>query len=332
MKRRELLSGAALGLCLIGAAVLALTGLTGVTYSAFTASADASGNLVSAAPDFSAPLITASVVGKSSGGATGAIRPGGTYYAYANLSDAGNPSSGVAAVTSDLSTFDTGIAAAPLTAGSYTAGGVSYGYRSALLTAATPKANGSYGYSFATLDLAANARIQTGFSVTVDGTAPSASDIQTTNGGAIAGRPELNDTVIYSFSETVDPESILAGWSGATTDVVVRIDNNVASGSNDRLTVYNSVNSTLLPFSSVNLSRNNYVSANRTFGRTGTKSTMTMSGATVTVKLGTQSAAATTSSAGAAMIWSPAAGPTDIAGNAISLTARTETSASDTEF
>jgi hypothetical protein len=98
------------------------------------------------------------------------------------------------------------------------------------------------------------------------------------------------------------------------------------------VTVYNTANTALLPFSSVNLSRNNYVSANRTFGRTGTKSTMTMSGATITVRLGTQSAAATTASVGAAMIWSPAAGPTDIAGNAISLTTRTESGASDTEF
>ncbi len=332
MKRRELLSGAALGLCLIGAAVLALTGLTGVTYSAFTSSTNDSGNLVSAAPDFSAPLITASVIGKSSGRATGAIKPGATYYAYANLTEDGNPSSGVAAVTSDHSAFDSGIAAAPLTAGSYTAGGVSYGYRSALLTADTPKADGTYAYSFATSDIAANTRAQTGFSVKIDGTAPSASDIQTTNGGAIAGRPEANDTIVYSFSEAVDPESILAGWSGGATDVVVRIDNDAAAGSNDRVTVYNAANSALLPFSSVNLSRNNYVSTNRTFGRTGTKSTMTMSGATITVRLGTQSGNATTASAGAAMIWSPAAGPTDIAGNAISLTARSETSGSDREF
>jgi len=332
MKPREALSGAAVLLAVLAIGLLALTNLSGVTYSAFSSAAENPGNSISTAADFSAPLVTTAVIGKSSGGAVGAIKPGGTYYAYANLTEPGNPASGISSVTSNLSAFDTGIIATALTAGSYTAAGVSYGYRSALLTADTPKPDGTYAYSFATSDLAANTRTQTGFNVKVDGTAPSASDIQTSNGGSIAGRPEANDTIVYTFSEAIDPESILAGWSGVAANVVVRIDNNAASGSNDRVTVYNAANTASLPFSSVNLGRNDYVSANRTFGLTGTKSTMTMSGSTITVKLGTQSAAGTTSSSGAPMIWSPAAGPADLAGNAISLTARTEVGLSDTEF
>ena len=319
-------------LAVIGAVTLMLSGVVGVTYSAFSAESSNPGNQILAAADFSAPIVTTATLGKSTGGAVGAIKPAGTYYAYANLTEGGNPASGVASVTANLSAFDTGTAATTLTSGSYTANGISYGYRSALLTVDTPKANGSYGYAFTTSDLAANTRTQSGFSVTIDGTAPSASNIQTTNGGAIAGRPEINDTIIYTFSEAVDPEFILAGWSGATTDVIVRIDNNVASGSNDRLTVYNSANTALLPFSSVNLGRNNFVNASRTYGVTGTKSTMTMSGSQITVKLGTQSGAGTTASSAAAMIWTPAAGPTDLAGNAISLTPLTETGLSDAEF
>ena len=63
-----------------------------------------------------------------------------------------------------------------------------------------------------------------------------------------------------------------------------------------------------------------------TFGATGTPSTMTMSGNSVTITLGTASSttAATTAAAAANMIWTPAGGA-DLAGNTSATTAYTET-------
>ena len=331
MSLRDRVAGTAATVALAGGVVAALTTATGVTFSAFAQQTANPGSVISAAPDFRAPAVSSTFIAKTIGGTAGAIKPAGTYYVYANVSDTGNPASGVSTVRADLSSFDTGITAAALTAGSFTAGGVAYGYRSASLTADTPKANGSYAYSLTATDVAANTGTQTGFAVTMDGTVPTAADVQTANGGAIGGRPELNDTITYTSSEPMDPNSILAGWTGATTDVVARIDNNIVSG-NDRLRVYNSTNVTLLNFSSVNLGRLDYVTANTTFGVTGTKAKMTMTGSTITVVLGTQSAAGTTAAAAGTMCWTPAAGPTDPAGNALSLTARSETGVADADF
>ncbi len=52
-------------------------------------------------------------------------------------------------------------------------------------------------------------------SVTLDNTVPTASDIQTANNGSIVGRAETGDTITYTFSEAMDPSSILSGWTGA---------------------------------------------------------------------------------------------------------------------
>ncbi len=68
----------------------------------------------------------------------------------------------------------------------------------------------------------------------VDNTAPSATDIQTTNvGGGTSGRPETGDTVIYTFSEPMDPTTIKANWDGTSTAVTVNFNQN---NPRDRLT------------------------------------------------------------------------------------------------
>ena len=61
----------------------------------------------------------------------------------------------------------------------------------------------------------------------VDNTAPTASTVQTANkAGGIAGRPEIGDTITFTFSEPIDPKSVLSGWTGAATSAVVRIGDN----------------------------------------------------------------------------------------------------------
>jgi hypothetical protein len=71
-------------------------------------------------------------VGNTSTG--GFLAQGAQYYVYANA--VGEPGgSGIATVTANVSVLTTGQTAVPLVAGSYTVGGVTYGYRSAALTA-----------------------------------------------------------------------------------------------------------------------------------------------------------------------------------------------------
>src|SRR5438874_1204300 len=84
--------------------------------------------------------------------------------------------------------------------------------------------NGTNTYSITCTDNASNAGTQSGFAVTVDNTAPTGTDVQTTNAsGGTVGRAELGDTITLTFSEPMDPNSVLAGWGGASTNVVLRL-------------------------------------------------------------------------------------------------------------
>jgi hypothetical protein len=218
-----------------------------------------------------------------------------------------------------------------LTAGSFNANGVSYGYRSAAQTAGSSLAAGSYAYTLTLTDAAGNSKTQSGFSVTVDNTGPSGTDVQTPVVGTTNGLAQAGDTVAFTFSKAIDPNSVLAGWSGSATGVVLRL-NNGSGSNNDTVTVFNSTNATQLPLGSVNLGRADYTSANITFGATGTASSMAMSGNTITITLGTQSAAATTAAATGTMTWTPSASATDPAGNAASTTVVTESGTADKDF
>ncbi len=260
--------------------------------------------------DNTAPAITTVAIQKSTLGAGGYIRQGASYYVYANVNESG---SGLSSVTANTSGFDTGVTSAALAAGSWTVDGVSYNRRTAVLTANGTVAAGSQAFSVTAADAATNTTNAPG-SVTVDNTAGTAADIQTANvGGGIAGKPELGDTVTFTHSEQMDPNRILAGWSGAPTNVVVHIDNN----SPDQLEVWNSTNGTQTRLGTVSLGRSDYVSNSRTFGLSGTPSTMTMSGEVITVTLGTASGTTTTAVGTGQMLWQIDGGEYDLAGNTV---------------
>jgi hypothetical protein len=281
---------------------------------------------VAVAVDTQAPTIGGAAIAKSQGGTAGYLKQAGTYYVYANVTDDGLGASGVATVTADVSSLTTGQTAVALTAGSYTAGGQSYGYRSALLTVGNPKAAGSYSFSIAATDNKGNAGGRGGFAVTVDNTAPAASTIQTTNvAGGTTGKAETGDTITFTFSEVVDAESVLAGWSGGATTVTLRLVN--GGGGNDSVQIWNGANTAQLPLGTVNLGSTAHVTANVSF----TGSTMTQSGAAITITLGTPSGA-TTRAGNARMNWTPSATATDRAANACSTTALNEAGGNDRDF
>ena len=139
-------------------------------------------------------------------------------------------------------------------------------------------------------------------------------------------------TYTLTYSEAVAPASIIAGWNGLTTqNVVVRVTN---STTNDKLTIYTSNNGTLLPLGTVNLNKGDYVTTARTFGLIASGlplSTMTMSGSSLTITLGTASGATTTAAGTGNVSWTPSASAKDLAGNTAATTPYLETD-NDNDF
>ena len=135
----------------------------------------------------------------------------------------------------------------------------------------------------------------------------------TTNAG-INGRLDLGDTLALSTSSPLLPGSVLAGWSGSSTNVVVRV-NDAGGGARDTLTIWDSTNSTQLALGTVNLDEKDWASGNVTFGLTGTPSTIVQTGSTITVTLGTVSDATKLGTAKKGdMFWTPGVGATDSRG------------------
>jgi hypothetical protein len=313
-------------------ALLLLVVAAGTAYAVFSAQKTVPSNAFTTAADWSPPTTSSSVIAKTVGYAAGYIKQGGTFYVYANVADVGNPPAGVSTVTANVSTITTGQTAVSLVAGSYSIGGVSYNYRTNSITANASLNANTYTYSITATDAGSRSATTNSWSVVVDNTAPSASDIQSANKtGGLAGRAEIGDTITFTFSEPIEPNSILAGWTGASTNAVVRMSNGFLLA-DDSFAVYNSSNTSQLPLGSVVLGRGDYVSSSITFGASGTASTMALSGSTITITLGTQSSAATTAGGNGTMAWSPSATATDRAGNACSTANRNETGGADKEF
>ncbi|MGH9011774.1 MAG: hypothetical protein ACRDYF_18295, partial [Acidimicrobiia bacterium] len=121
------------------------------------------------------------------------------------------------------SAITSGQTAVSLTAGSYNVNGVTYNYRTALQTAGNPL-SGTKSYTITSTDALTFSRLQTGYIVTIDNTAPTATSISTGNAsGGNHGYAEVGDTITFTFSEQIDPQSILAGWNGTSTNVVVEL-------------------------------------------------------------------------------------------------------------
>jgi signal peptidase I len=310
---------------LAGAGPAALAGFTSTPTAAHT---------VGAAADWVAPSVSSTAIAKPTGYLAGAIKQGGTYYVYASVADSGNPPSGVSTVKTDESAITSGQTNVSLTAGSYSVNGVSYNYRSALQTASNPLSGGKT-YTITSTDALAYSRLQTGYTVTIDNAGPTATNISTGNaGGGTHGLAEAGDTITFTFSEQIDPQSILAGWTGASTNVVVELQDGgctLVLCSNDSFQIYNPAYTTTLPFGSVNLASGSYYGCAglgllcgktpTAFGATGTPSTMVESTNTITITLGTNSGgngAIHTVGSNTDMAWDSTTTPYDAAGNTAS--------------
>ena len=302
----------------------------------FTSTSSAAHSVATAA-DWIAPSVSSTVIAKQTGYLAGSIKQGGTYYVYANVADSGNPPSGISTVKADESAITSGQTNVSLTAGSYTVNGVSYNYRTALQTASSPL-SGTKNYTITSTDALAYSRLQTGYTVTIDNTPPTATGISTGNaGGGNHGLVETGDTITFTFSEQIDPQSILAGWTGASTNVTVTFTDGgcvlVLCGS-DTFAVAS------LPFGTVTLASAGYYGCN-VIGIVCDKtdasfvnSPMAASGSTIVITLGTRSGGNGSFNdvgSNTDMAWDSSPTPYDAAGNAASGNTYTEGD-SDYEF
>jgi len=162
--------------------------------------------------------------------------------------------------------------------------------------------------------------------------------VQSANGGSTAWRPEAGDTITFTYTEPLDPDSVLSGWDGSPTSVVVRMTNGLLVV-NDTLRVFDPTDTTPVSLGQVDLGRNDYVGGALggevlRFGATGTPSTMSRSGNSIAIAFGTASGAgtATTAASAGAMSWPPSLLATDRAGNGASVVPASESGAADREF
>ena len=143
--------------------------------------------------------------------------------------------------------------------------------------------------------------------------APTASDIFGTNGGGTAKKIDTagGDLLVYTFSEPMDPASIQAGWSGASTTV------NPSIVGGDTITVVPALGS-------VSTGAAGYVQSG--FTVTCSTTTMVMSGSTITLNLNNclPTARLKIGTATETFAWTPSATATDQAGNPMSTTVRSE--------
>ena len=272
------------------------------------------------------PVVGAAVIQKAAGGSVGAIRSGATYRVYASITDAG---SAITSATANVTNITAGTTAAALTAGSWPLQGVTYNYRSAVLTAGGGLAAGPKTFSITATDSYAHTATTGGFSVTIDNTKPTAVSLTTTNrAGGTVGKAEQGDGITFTYSEPMDPSTILAGWDGTvSTPVTVRLLNANGAGG-DRIQVWDAANTTQIDLGTVRLGATGYTTTSITF----TNSTMTMSGSAFTIVLGAPSAPSTLAVVTSNTKWSPSAAATDVAGNVCQNAASNEPGAPDPEF
>ena len=122
---------------------------------------------------------------------------------------------------------------------------------------------------------------------------PAPADVQTADGGGTVGRPEPGDKLLLTFAGPVDPALISPGWDGSPKTVSVSFLHHASS---DTVTVEEG-GVTIAALGSVELGAN--YASNVTFAN----STMTASGATVTVVLGTGTGGIHTVTDPTTMVW-----------------------------
>lgn len=182
--RARVLSGGVLALL---AAFVLSTFVGGGTYARFSKDASNSGNQISSAADWTAPTISRTAVAGSLGSTSSTIIGNQKYFVYAQVTDTGNPASGVALVTANMSGLTTNANAVPLSSGSWTIDGNTYNYRSTELTARGSLPTGSQSYTVIAGDNGSYTRTSSFVATTQADTTPYVTGVSTYTSGSSAG-------------------------------------------------------------------------------------------------------------------------------------------------
>jgi hypothetical protein len=163
----------------------------------------------------------------------------------------------------------------------------------------------------------------TGAAYTIDKTAPTGFDVQTSGNGN--NKPDSGDAFVLTFSELVDSTSIKAGWNGSSTAITVNF-NNGSSADNATFTGANLGTVSLGATGYVNGAANQYsLSANMVMTTASGRSVVTVTFTSSDAK------AQVAGSNKPDMAWIPSPLATDPAGNASS-TASTNEAGNDDDF
>ena len=178
----------------------------------------------------------------------------------------------------------------------------------------TGVADGTYQVRVIATDTLGHATTSASTSLIIDNTGPTPTSVDSTPGGT-ANRIDAGDAITFTWNEPMAPASIMAGWTGGSQAVRVWVDNDFAGANNDVIFIYDPVANTRLNVTGANGLRlnNNYVS-----GDVWLNGTMTMSGNSVTVTIGSLISGTNNLTAAGTpeMQWYPSAAATDVVGNA----------------
>jgi hypothetical protein len=290
-------------LVLLAALLVAVATAYG-SQASFTASAQNAGSSFATVADWDAPAVTLTT--PADGGAVNTTTP--------TISGAaGNATGDLSTVTVKIYSGSTATGT-PVQTKTPTRVGATW-----TTTASTLTAGSTYTVQATQSDSAGNTGTSTANTFTVDTTKPTATSVSAGNKtGGTAGKIENGDTVTFTYSEPIDPTSVLAGWDGTSTSVKFRFTD---ASTTDTFTVLDSNSLTNVRLGTV-ASRGNYVSATTTF-----TSSMAMSadGKSIVVTLGTPTSVQLTAVTAKNMVWTFNTSIKDLAGNTITTSPATWT-------
>lgn len=173
----------------------------------------------------------------------------------------------------------------------------------------------------------------------VDNSTLRAVDVQASNGEGTVGRLDAGDTITLTYSDTVAPGSISAGWTGTALPVNLRLRDGNLVGAGNRADVLDLLrNGSAVQLGSIGL-RDDFIKARKTatFNATMTAATVTVDGVNrtvVTIVVGTLASGSgvKTVAAAATMLWTPSTAATSVSGGACAATPVTESGPADRDL
>jgi hypothetical protein len=181
-------------------------------------------------------------------------------------------------------------------------------------------ADGPYELRATMLDASGRTTTSAPLTVSVEAGRPRAADVASSNGGTETGRIEAGDTLDLAYSRPMRPASLLAGWDGAARPVRVLVRDGALAGGGpleDQLELFTDAALSVPVAVGRVVLGGDYVKGGLSGAFDGT---MSLSGATLRVVLGSPSSpgAMRRASAPGTLAWTPSASALDTSGAACS--------------